>query len=76
MLAFSEERPLLPGLQWIVAPREAAGYAHGLYSNLRTLDAARCDAILVEQPPQAPEWTAINDRLARAAAGSSPPDAT
>ncbi|HSE01651.1 MAG TPA: L-threonylcarbamoyladenylate synthase [Burkholderiales bacterium] len=76
VLAFSEERPLLPGLQWIVAPREAAGYAHGLYSNLRTLDAARCDAILVEQPPQAPEWTAINDRLARAAAGSSPPDAT
>lgn len=76
VLAFSEARPLLPGLQWIVAPREAADYAHRLYSNLRTLDAARCDAILVEQPTQAPEWAAINDRLARAAAGSSPPDAT
>jgi L-threonylcarbamoyladenylate synthase len=76
VLAFSEARALRPGLQWIAAPREAAGYAHMLYSNLRTLDAARCDAILVEQPPQAPEWAAINDRLARAAAGSSPPDET
>ena len=76
VLALSEGRALRPGLQWIAAPREPAGYAHELYSNLRTLDAARCDAILVEQPPQAPEWAAINDRLARAAAGSSPPEAT
>jgi L-threonylcarbamoyladenylate synthase len=76
VLALSEARALRPGLQWIAAPREAAGYAHELYSNLRTLDAARCDSILVEQPPLAPEWAAINDRLARAAAGSSPPDAT
>jgi L-threonylcarbamoyladenylate synthase len=75
VLALSEARALRPGLQWIAAPREAAGYAHELYSNLRTLDAARCDSILVEQPPLAPEWAAINDRLARAAAGSSPPEA-
>jgi L-threonylcarbamoyladenylate synthase len=76
VLALSEARPLLPGLQWIAAPREAAGYAHALYSNLRVLDAARCDAILVEQPPREAAWTAINDRLTRAAAGSSPPEAT
>jgi L-threonylcarbamoyladenylate synthase len=76
VLALSEARPLLPGLQWIAAPREAAGYAHTLYANLRTLDAARCDAILVVQPPRDAAWAAINDRLARAAAGSSPPEAT
>jgi L-threonylcarbamoyladenylate synthase len=76
VLALSEARPLLPGLQWIAAPREAAGYAHTLYANLRTLDAVRCDAILVAQPPRDAAWAAINDRLARAAAGSSPPEAT
>jgi L-threonylcarbamoyladenylate synthase len=76
VLALSEARPLQPGLQWIAAPRDAAGYAHALYSNLRTLDATRCDAILVEQPPREPAWTAINDRLARAAAGAFPPEAT
>ena len=76
VLALSEARPLLPGLQWIAAPHEAPGYAHALYSNLRALDAARCDAILVEQPPREAAWTAINDRLTRAAAASSPPEAT
>jgi L-threonylcarbamoyladenylate synthase len=76
VLALSEARPLLPGLQWIAAPREAAGYAHALYSNLRALDAAQCDAILIEQPPREAPWTAINDRLSRAAAGSSVPEAT
>ena len=76
VLALSEARPLLSGLQWIAAPREAAGYAHALYSSLRALDAARCDAILVEQPPRETAWAAINDRLSRAAAGASPPEAT
>jgi len=76
VLALTEARPLLPGPKWIAAPREAAGYAHALYSNLRALDAAPCDAILVEQPPREAAWTAINDRLTRAAAGSSPPEAT
>ena len=43
--------------------------------DLRRLDEAGCDAIIVEKPPQTPEWAAINDRLARAATGSSAPDA-
>lgn len=75
-LAFSAARPLLPGLTWIVAPGEAAGYAHALYANLRRLDEAGCDAILVEKPPQHAAWAAINDRLTRAAAGSSAWDDT
>jgi L-threonylcarbamoyladenylate synthase len=74
VLAFSALRPLTPGLEWIAAPRDAAGYAHALYASLRRLDEAGCDVIIVEQPPQSPEWAAINDRLARAAAGSPAPD--
>jgi L-threonylcarbamoyladenylate synthase len=75
-LAFSKPRPALPGVTWHAAPRDAAGYARTLYASLRTLDAEGCDAILVERPPRETAWTAINDRLARAAAGSSAPDAT
>jgi L-threonylcarbamoyladenylate synthase len=74
VLAFSEARPLLAGLTWLAAPPDAAGYAHALYSSLRVLDAAECDAILVERPPQGAAWVAINDRLSRAEAGSSSPD--
>jgi len=74
MLARAAGRPLLQGLEWVAGPRDAAGYAHVLYANLRRLDEAGCDAIIVERPPQAPEWAAINDRLDRAATGSSVPD--
>ena len=70
VLARSAMQPLLSGLTWIAAPHDAPGYAHDLYMNLRTLDAAKCDAILVEQLPQTAEWAGINDRLQRAAAGS------
>jgi L-threonylcarbamoyladenylate synthase len=76
MLALGAHRPLLPGLEWIAAPREAAAYAHALYASLRRLDDAGCASIIVERPPQSTEWAAINDRLARAAAGSSAPEAT
>jgi L-threonylcarbamoyladenylate synthase len=76
VLARSAQQPLLPGIEWVAAPQDAAGYAHDLYTNLRRLDEAGCDMILVETPPQDPAWLAINDRLTRAAAGSPPPDAT
>ena len=70
VLAMSARQPLLDGLTWIAAPGKASDYAHELYANLRALDAAGCEAILVEQPPQRPEWAAVNDRLMRAAAGA------
>jgi len=76
VLARSARQPLLQGLEWMAAPQDAAGYAHALYASLRRLDESGCDAIIVEKPPQAAEWTAINDRLARAATGSSVPDET
>lgn len=69
VLARSALQPLLPGLVWIAAPFDAQGYAHDLYANLRRLDEAGCDTILVEEPPQDPPWAAIKDRLVRAAAG-------
>ncbi len=59
-------RPLV----WIVAPRDAAGYARDLYANLRTLDAAGASRILIQTPPQTSGWDAVNDRLARAAVGA------
>ena len=58
-------RPLV----WISAESEPAGYAQGLYANLRTLDAAQTSVILVEAPPVTPAWEAVNDRLNRAATG-------
>jgi len=54
-------------LVWLTAPVAAADYAHDLYANLRWLDRACCDVILVERPPASPEWTAVTDRLRRAA---------
>ncbi len=76
VLALSAQQPVLQGLEWIAAPRDAAGYAHELYASLRRLDELGCDAILVEKPPQTPAWAAINDRLARAATGASELDET
>ena len=51
---------------WLTAPGEAANYAQQLYSNLRTLDAAKADQIWIEAPPEGPAWLAIHDRLRRA----------
>ena len=50
----------------IAMPIEADAYAQNLYSSLRDLDRLNLDIILVEQPPQAEKWRAINDRLAKA----------
>lgn len=55
---------------WMVAPLDAAEYARLLYAGLRQLDRSGCARILVEAPPDTPDWAAVRDRLARAAAGS------
>ena len=70
VLARTTLRPLLEGMAWVAAPADAAGYAHDLYANLRELDQAGCEVMLVEQAPEQAEWFAIRDRLNRAAAGS------
>jgi L-threonylcarbamoyladenylate synthase len=65
VLAFS--RPDERVDYWIRMPREPQAYARRLYAALRELDTARCDAILVESPPETAEWEAVRDRLSRAA---------
>ncbi|HEX7003058.1 MAG TPA: L-threonylcarbamoyladenylate synthase [Trueperaceae bacterium] len=53
---------------WRRLPDEAGGYARGLYAALHELDRAGLP-ILVEEPPEGPEWEAVRDRLRRASAG-------
>ena len=64
VLAFS--RPDERVDYWLRMPREPQAYARKLYGALRELDTAGCDEILVEAPPEAPEWVAVLDRLRRA----------
>lgn len=64
VLAFS--RPDERVDYWLRMPRDAEGYARRLYGALRELDTAGCDEILVEAPPDAPDWAAVRDRLTRA----------
>jgi L-threonylcarbamoyladenylate synthase len=54
---------------WIDAPPDVTQYAHDLYANLRRLDAADADAILIEDVPRDTEWIAVRDRLVRATQG-------
>jgi L-threonylcarbamoyladenylate synthase len=68
VLAFS--RPDARVRAWRRMPREPKTYAQKLYATLRALDASGCDAILIESPPEAPEWAAVNDRLGRACAAT------
>jgi L-threonylcarbamoyladenylate synthase len=52
---------------WQVAPELPDDYARLLYGTLRRLDVSGCRLIVVEALPALPEWTAIRDRLGRAA---------
>ena len=52
-------------------PASPAGFAHALYAALRAMDLRGADLILVEAPPQTDAWLGVNDRLRRAAHGST-----
>lgn len=47
-------------------PVRAADYARELYATLHELDALGVQIIIVQQVPEASEWDAVRDRLARA----------
>ncbi len=64
VLAFS--RPDERVDYWLRMPRQPRAYAQKLYAALRELDTAGCDEILVEAPPDTPDWAAVRDRLRRA----------
>ena len=49
-------------------PHDAEAFARALYAELHSCDAAGAECIIVELPPETPEWSGITDRLRRAAA--------
>jgi len=51
-----------------VIPHDAEAYARALYGELHRCDNAGAKLIVVEAPPDSPEWSGIADRLRRAAA--------
>lgn len=55
-----------PNCKHIQLAGEPGQVAEQLYSALHALDALRLDCLLVQLPPNAPEWAAIYDRLNRA----------
>jgi L-threonylcarbamoyladenylate synthase len=50
-----------------VMPHDAEAFARALYAELHRCDAAGAQLIVVEAPPDLPEWSGIADRLRRAA---------
>ena len=70
MLGSNGETPTaFPGIKFhrqLRLPPTPHEYAKMLYSALRELDVPEAKTILVELPPNEPEWTAVRDRLMRA----------
>ncbi len=61
--------PLEAGLAGVsVIPHDAEAFARALYSEWHQCDARGVRNIVVETPPDTPEWAGIMDRLRRAAA--------
>jgi L-threonylcarbamoyladenylate synthase len=51
-----------------VIPHDAEAFARAIYAELHRCDEAGADLIVVEAPPDLPEWSGIADRLRRASA--------
>ena len=51
-----------------VIPHDAEAFARAIYAELHRCDAADAGLIVVETPPESPEWSGIADRLRRASA--------
>ena len=51
-----------------VIPHDAEAFARAIYGELHRCDEAGAKWIVVEAPPDLPEWSAVADRLQRAAA--------
>ncbi len=54
-------------LSAVEMPTHAPEYAARLYDTLHQLDSRGLSRILIELPPDTPEWLAVRDRLLRAA---------
>jgi L-threonylcarbamoyladenylate synthase len=53
----------------VLMPKDAKSYAHDLYQTLRELDKKNFQQLIVESVPDEEEWSAVRDRLGRAAGG-------
>jgi L-threonylcarbamoyladenylate synthase len=53
---------------WREGSPEPSRYGHDLYAVLRLLDHSGAPEIVIEEPPDEPEWEAVRDRLKRSAA--------
>jgi L-threonylcarbamoyladenylate synthase len=51
-----------------VIPHDAEAFARALYAELHRCDETGAELIIVEAPPESPEWSGIADRLRRASA--------
>jgi L-threonylcarbamoyladenylate synthase len=51
-----------------IVPHDAEAFARALYAELHRCDEAGAELIVVEAPPDLPEWSGIADRLRRASA--------
>jgi L-threonylcarbamoyladenylate synthase len=76
VVAFSGPDAHLPKMDlincsWINLTDNPQFAAARLYDTFHKLDQLQLDLILVEEPPDTPEWAAIRDRLKRAAATMS-----
>ena len=70
LLAYTPQGALVQAHSLRQLPGDAEGYARGLYAALRELDQVGNDVIVVEAIPEETSWTAVADRLRRAACGS------
>ena len=57
----------VPNCRYFQLNNSANDVAQRLYDTLHKMDALNVDKLLIETPPNAPEWLAILDRLTRAA---------
>ena len=57
----------VPNCVYFELNNNANDVAQKLYDTLHKMDALKLDKLLIETPPNAPEWLAILDRLTRAA---------
>lgn len=57
----------VPSCECFVLNNQASDVAQKLYDTLHKMDALGVEKLLIEAPPNAPEWLAIVDRLTRAA---------
>ena len=71
VLALEVTVPRLQPALLRVVPAVPSQYAQALYANLRELDAAQPDLIIVEAPPATESWAAVRDRLTRAEKGTT-----